>query len=438
MPGYTIPHARLIIMTQGDEHDCGCGIDEDRRRFVQGCGAAMAFATAGTSLGTVAAESGGDVESLLDGLPDNWGEWGENDELGALNLLGSKEAFDGMTAARQHGRKRMERFSLQLSMTGEVINPDPDQPDVIFPNGDADWPSTDNGDPAFPPRTPARRDNTTASGGTELAGGVKYVDDTFVTSAFLQGTTHLDALGHAWYGNKIYNGFSADTTEASKEFETTLEGTQGTDAVPEDDGNESLASVDKTRGLERADVSNPASSGLVGRAVLLDIGRHLDVADENDRLPLGYGITYDDLIATAEAQGTEVRERDMLLVRTGAVERTRDSEAEWGPLSEPGLVFSEELVEWVAEREIPYIGADNLAIEKAVQEIDGNTYVIPLHAAFLRNLGVYLNEILWLQELAEACAADGIYEFLFTGAPLNIERGSGAPINPVVVKATGN
>jgi hypothetical protein len=59
-----------------------------------------------------------------------------------------------------------------------------------------------------------------------------------------------------------------------------------------------------------------------------------------------------------------------------------------------------------------------------------------LHGAFHRNLGVPFNEVLWLDPLAESCTNDGIYDFLFAGAPLIIERASGAPINPVVVKAT--
>ena len=63
--------------------------------------------------------------------------------------------------------------------------------------------------------------------------------------------------------------------------------------------------------------------------------------------------------------------------------------------------------------------------------------MIPLHGTFLRNLGIYINEILWLEDLAAQCAEDGIYDFLFTAAPLNVERSSGAPINPVVLKATG-
>ncbi|WP_254536189.1 cyclase family protein [Halomarina litorea] len=427
-----------------EEHahdDCDCastGID--RRGFVKGCGAALAFAAAGTSLETVAAqENSADVAELLDPLPSNWGRWGEDDELGALNLLDGETAYRGMLAAVQGGPKNVGRFTLQLSMTGEVINPDPDQPDVLFPNADGSgpqWPSTDTGDPAFPPRTPARRTNTTGEGGSEVAGGIAFVDDKFAADFFLQGTTHVDALGHAWYGDQIYNGFSTDTTNAVKQFDTALAGTTNADAVPDDPAS-TLEPFSETTGLSKAGITNAAEAGIAGRGVLLDVGRHLDVSDEKGRLPLGYGITLEDLQSTAEAQGVDVEERDILLIRTGAVERTRDPEAEWAPLQEPGLAFSEELVEWFAEKDIPYVGADNLAVEKVAQTIDGETYVIPLHGAFLRNLGVTINEILWLKELGAACAEDGVYDFLFTAAPLKVERGTGAPVNPVVLKATG-
>lgn len=422
----------------GEGCDCTSSGGIGRREFVGGCGATLAFALAGTGVETVAAQRAGDVADLLDGLPTNWGRWGEDDELGALNLLGSEQAFDGMRAATKRGRKGIERFTLQLSVTGEVINPDPGEPEIIFPPEDGSeptFPSTDTGDPAFPPRTPGRRDNTTPSGGSPVAGGVTFVDDKFVSDMFLQGTTHLDALGHAWYGDEIYNGFPASSTEATKQFETTLLGTAGADAVPDNGDRESLEPVSETEGLAKASVSAPASAGLAGRGVLLDVGR--EFGDDDGRLPLEACITYDDLLATAEAQGVEIRERDLLLIRTGAIARTRDPDAEWGPLVEPGLCFSEELVEWMHEMEVPYVGADNLAVEKVTQEVDGETFVIPLHGALLRNLGVYINEILWLEDLASQCAEDGSYDFLFTAAPLNVERSSGAPINPVVLKATG-
>jgi hypothetical protein len=428
----------LEAMTKEHDHegmDCSCGTG--RRGFMRGCGAAIALAAVGADPVAAVQESAPIEELLADG-PSNWGRWGDDDELGALNLLGSDEAFDGLVAAISRGRVGIGRFTLQLSMTGEVINPDPEQPGVIFPGEEGpQWPSTDTGDPAFPPRTPARRDNTTPVEPEPVAGGVAFVDDKFVTDAFLQGTTHVDALGHAWYGDEIYNGFSARTTETEKTFETTLLGTKGIDSIPGNRDGETLTEVTTTRGLSRSDVTLPGESGIAGRGVLLDVGRALDAGDEHGRLPLGYGVTYEDLMHTAESQGTELRERDILLVRTGAVERTRDPDAEWAPLDEPGLVYSEELVEWVADSDIPYIGADNLAVEKVVQEIDGETYVIPLHGAFLRDLGVYLNEILDLSTLGAACAEDGIYEFLFTAAPLNVERASGSPVNPVVLKGAG-
>jgi hypothetical protein len=98
-----------------DNYDCGVSSIE-RRRFVQGCGAALAFAAAGTSLTAVKAQETKEesaIERLLADAPKNWGRWGENDELGALNLLGSEEAFAGMRAAMQGGKKSIERFTLQ-------------------------------------------------------------------------------------------------------------------------------------------------------------------------------------------------------------------------------------------------------------------------------------------------------------------------------------
>ena len=52
----------------------------------------------------------------------------------------------------------------------------------------------------------------------------------------------------------------------------------------------------------------------------------------------------------------------------------------------------------------------------------------------MRNLGVVFTEMLWLEELAEYCAADGRYDFLYAAAPLPVVAASGAPTNPIVIK----
>jgi kynurenine formamidase len=59
---------------------------------------------------------------------------------------------------------------------------------------------------------------------------------------------------------------------------------------------------------------------------------------------------------------------------------------------------------------------------------------IPLHSALMRNLGVTFTEIAQLDLLARDCAEDGQYTFLYTAAPLKVVGGSGAPVNPVVIK----
>jgi len=52
----------------------------------------------------------------------------------------------------------------------------------------------------------------------------------------------------------------------------------------------------------------------------------------------------------------------------------------------------------------------------------------------MRNLGVTLTEICWLDDLAADCAEDGQYTFLYTAAPLKVVAGTGSPVNPVVIK----
>jgi hypothetical protein len=349
------------------------------------------------------------VADLLEDLPDNWDRWGPDDERGTLNLLGSREAAAGMHAALENGDDAVERFTLGLPLSGEAYDDE-----------------RGTGDPGFPGREVARRTNVSderayREGDQQASAGMKFSDDRFETPFYLQGTSHMDALGHAWYGDELYNGFDADETAVEKPFETPVEGIEG--------------DVTETRGHGRISVAPLAGAGVAGRGVLLDVGRHADESD-GDRLPMGAEIGLDDLQRTADAQGTEIRDRDVLLVRTGAMARTRDPEADWHPTNEPGLAFSEELVEWVHDRDIAAMGADNVAIERVTQSIDGETYVLPLHGAFLRNLGMPLVEMLWLDDLASVCADDRVYDFLFTAAPLHVQRATGAPLNPLVLKAT--
>lgn len=320
------------------------------------------------------AETG--MERVQKNAPNNWGKWGENDEVGALNLLGEEQVLNAAKAI-QSGKT----FTLQIPMT----------------HGKG---------PVFPGRIPtmhfmAQDESIYSAGKAEaLAGGVKFSDD--VAFMYLQGTTHVDALAHAWYGDQVYGGKSADST---------------------------------VHGHAHGDVAAIGKKGITGRGVLLDIGRHSGGGDKH-RLAPNTCVNLEDLLATADAQKVEIKKRDILVLRTGSIARFYEDEpdAEWTAMSEPGLCYSHELLDWIDEMEIPMIAADNIAIEKVAQEVDGEQMIIPLHGALMRDMGVVLSEIWWLDDLAADSAEDGQYTFMLVAAPLKMEEGTGAPVNPVAIK----
>jgi kynurenine formamidase len=406
---------------------------------------------------------------VLSRLPDNWGRWGADDELGTFNYLDGREAFRGMRAAMQGDKDDIEVFSLQTSITGDLGK-----------------------DPTFPGRRTARRDQVQDArhyqeGVAEpLPGGIKFTDDAFVTRTYLQGLTQHDALAHIWYDTRkrpgedgladektplLYNGFDADTTATPREFDEAIDGLRPAgdpendlQDVPEDYDpfSQDLVEVDVDRTWEvgRASVEPAAENGIVGRGVLLDVGRNSRLpSDENDRLEPGTCIGLEDLRETADEQGVDLEPHDIPLVRTGSIERARDPDATWSP-NVPGLCFSQELIEWLHEMEFPLVAADNLSVERlgvtidpeealdddliaAVEDETGLTVDDPIpvfsgiHPAALTNLGLPLHEVYYLEELAESVADGGPSEFLFSGSPLNVVGGAGGPINPVAVVGSG-
>jgi kynurenine formamidase len=304
--------------------------------------------------------------------PSNWGKWGADDELGSLNYLSTGEVMRGVQSVRQG-----KVFTLMVHMG----NP--------------------GGDPVWPGRRGAEKlmviDEGTFQGdkAPQFPGGLHYADD-FVT-AFLQGSTQYDALGHVWYDGKIYNGYDARTTIG---------------------------------GLSKASVLPIAEKGVVGRGVLIDMARFRD----KPYLEKGETFDHDDLEAAARAQGTSIDPHSILLIRTGFIEYfyTVTPAEFYDGFNEPGLTYSRELVEWFRDKEIPNLVTDTIANEVTYEPKSG--VALPLHCALMRNLGVTFTEITRLDALANDCAADGQWDFLYAAAPLKVVRGTGSPVNPVVIK----
>ena len=49
-------------------------------------------------------------------------------------------------------------------------------------------------------------------------------------------------------------------------------------------------------------------------------------------------------------------------------------------------------------------------------------------------MGLFIGELWDVDELADDCAADGVYEFFLVAAPLPVTGAVGAPVNPIAIK----
>ena len=165
-------------------------------------------------------------------------------------------------------------------------------------------------------------------------------------------------------------------------------------------------------------------------SILIDMARHCG----KDVLDPGETFTHRDLQDAAEAQGVRIEQHDILVVRTGWIGSfyRRDQAEFYRDCVEPGLTYSPELADWFQSMEIPNLVTDTIANEVTTDPVSGGA--LPLHNALMRNLGVTLTEMVQLDPLAADCADDGQWTFLYTAAPLNVVNGSGAPVNPVVIK----
>lgn len=231
-----------------------------------------------------------------------------------------------------------------------------------------------------------------AEGSQDWPRGWGVADD--MLFLFLQGGTQWDALGHIFHNGQMYNGYDAKLVSSS--------------------------------GAAKNGIENQKT--VVSRGVLLDVPRVRGV----DYLEPGEAITGDDLDACCEHLGVQVGTGDMVLIRTGDMARRRELPC-WDGYSagdSPGL--SVLAAPWLAEREVAAIATDTWGAEVRPNEIDGSFQ--PLHLVMIVNMGLFVGEIWYLDELADDCADDGVYEFQLVAPPLVIPGAVGSPLNPQAIK----
>lgn len=313
------------------------------------------------------------MSSVFDDFPREWGRWGDDDDVGRVNLLDPPTV---LAAAAEIVTGR--RHSLALPLCDPA------------------------GDPTLPGRVPASRhvmqhDASHYADGRSSPheGGLQYTDDWLTLHC--HGTTHMDGLGHTFVDDKLWNGHPADSTVA---------------------------------GLAHASIDAIAERGVVGRAVLVDVARSLGVP----HLPMHHTITLQDIRTALDRQRAEVRRGDTLILRTGIfkVFYEQGPDAFYADLEEPGITYERELVDFFAESDVAGLGTDTMANERP--RSDALAAEWPMHLLLQRNLGIVFHEALWLEAWADDCAQDGRYSAFYVAAPLRVVGGSAAPMNPIVIK----
>lgn len=174
--------------------------------------------------------------------------------------------------------------------------------------------------------------------------------------------------------------------------------------------------------------------GIVGRGVLLDVAAYLSERGDYDPF-VKLRITDQLLDQVAAAQEVEVRQGDVLCVRTGWIGRylamPEDKRKEFEPPYEfAGLDGSESVARWLWDHHVAALAADNPAVEVS----PGDPAVGSLHRRVLPLLGLPLGELMDFEKLAAACHSDHRYDFQFVAVPLKVVGGVGSPANAVAIR----
>jgi hypothetical protein len=201
--------------------------------------------------------------------------------------------------------------------------------------------------------------------------------------------THVDALGHFFFGNRGYAG-----TTPSVVFD---------------------------HGVRANDVT-PASGGIVGRGLLLDLPRLID----RPYVPSGTVITLAQVRRWLAATETEPHSGDLLFVRTGRPLL---------PPPEPGSGFDVgtldlDCAEWIHDCEFSLVLSDAGMDAPApmVQDV-----LPPWHILLLVAMGLFQVDCANLEELSVACRDRNRTVFLAVIASLPLPGATASPVNPLAI-----
>ena len=252
-----------------------------------------------------------------------------------------------------------------------------------------------------------------------------------------QSSSHWDGLRHVGYrkGRLFYNGATQEDISGPNANERCGVQSRYNRFPPP-------VLRSKRTDLQHGWATDLARKSIVGRGVLLDYRSWATEHGINYSAFESHRITLDDLMKCAEAQGTEFRQGDILLIRSGWTEDyNQRSDAEKSALANRasrmfvGVENSLAMAEWHWKTGFAAVAGDTNAYEvwPPAQSVDGSILPYSLHEVFLAGWGMPIGEVWNLEDLSAECKRLRKWTFLLVSQPLNIPGGVASPCNATAI-----
>lgn len=307
----------------------------------------------------------------------NWGRWGADDERGALNLITPETRLRAIGAVR----------------TGQALS---------LSRPLATWAAAGNSQPIqHYMKVKGGSDKSASDHAKGSSGG--WATDYIGMAYHGVTTTHIDALCHVWDADGLYNGRRPE------------------DAITYD-------------GATFGGIDNWVD-GIFTRGVLLDVPRWRGTEFVTDEAPV-MGWELEEIL---RVQQLKVLPGDAVLVYSGR-EKWQASNPDKpygrypvtylpGPGSidfqKPGLHAS--CLKFLRDHDFSTLVWDMLDATPYGYDIAHS-----IHGA-IHAFGIALVDNALLEPVAEVCNAQDRHDFLLTVSPLEIQGGTGSPVNPVAI-----
>ncbi|KAL4939234.1 hypothetical protein BDV06DRAFT_225205 [Aspergillus oleicola] len=174
--------------------------------------------------------------------------------------------------------------------------------------------------------------------------------------------------------------------------------------------------------------------GIAARGILLDFVRYAERHGIEYDVFANYPITLDHINGMLADQNLDVRQGDILIVRTGLSKAIRASDPRikglWERGTHIGVDPTPPLIAWLWDKRLAAIASDAVAFE-CIPASDKS--FMRLHEACLAGFGMSIGELFDLEAIAAVAEKNQRWSFFLTVCPLNVQGGVATIANTMAI-----